>query len=69
VQAALFTPNNFQLGVAVNLSVHSTALGTIGLIITIVAGAVLVLALLVRLIRRLRNPAPALSTEPPLIAP
>jgi hypothetical protein len=37
------------------VSVHSTALGTIGVIITIVAAVVLALALVVRLIRRLRR--------------
>ncbi|MEP7020828.1 MAG: DUF6049 family protein, partial [Pseudonocardiales bacterium] len=70
VQATLYTPNGaVQLGAAVRLSVHSTALGTIGVIITISAAAVLVLALLIRLIRRLRNPTAAPGTEPPVIAP
>lgn len=69
VQAALYTPSGVQLGAPVYLSVHSTALGTIGVVITIVAAAVLVLALLIRLIRRMRNPTPTPGTEPPVIAP
>jgi hypothetical protein len=43
------------LGSAVSLTVHSTALGTIGVVITVVAGAVLVLALLIRYIRRIKR--------------
>ncbi|MCW2648962.1 MAG: hypothetical protein JWP07_5071 [Pseudonocardiales bacterium] len=69
VQAMLFTPSNEQLGAPVDLSVHSTALGAIGVIITITAAAVLVLALLIRFIRRLRNPKPVPGTAPPVIAP
>jgi len=70
VQATLYTPDGaVQLGAPVRLSLHSTALGTIGVIITISAAAVLVLALLIRLIRRLRNPTAAPGTEPPVIAP
>jgi hypothetical protein len=69
VQAALYTPSGEQIGAPVYLSVHSTALGTIGVIITIVAAGVLALALLVRLVRRLRHPTPAPGTEPPVIAP
>lgn len=62
VQAQLFTPNDMRLGSPVYLSIHSTALGTIGVVITVVAAAVLVLALLVRIFRRLRGrgrPTPA----------
>ena len=55
VQAILMTPNDVQIGDAVRLSVHSTALGTIGVVITIAAAVVLAIALLVRLIRRLRS--------------
>jgi len=70
VQATLYTPSgDVQLGPTVLLKVHSTALGAIGVIITISAAAVLVLALLIRLVRRLRNPNPAPGTAPPLIAP
>ena len=68
VQAELYTPNDVPLGVPVFLSVHSTALGAIGVIITITAAAVLLLALLVRFIRRMRAPRSAPVTEPPLIA-
>lgn len=50
----LTTSKGQNLGEAVRLSVHSTALGVVGVIITIVAGAVLLLALLLRLFRRLR---------------
>ena len=66
VQAALLTPSGAELGQPVLLSVHSTALGTIGIIITIAAAAVLVLALLVRLVRRLRQrgSGPAEPGEP-----
>jgi hypothetical protein len=69
VQATLLTPGNEQLGTPVYLSVHSTALGVVGVIITITAAAVLVLALLIRFLRRLRNPRPVPGTEPPVIAP
>ena len=69
VQATLFTPSGAQLGAPVYLSVHSTALGTIGIIITVVAAVVLVLALLVRFIRRRRNPRPRPGTLPPAITP
>ena len=46
---------------------HSTALGTIGIVITIVAAIVLVAALLIRFIRRMRNrgvPDEPVATEP-----
>ncbi|MDQ2748353.1 MAG: DUF6049 family protein [Actinomycetota bacterium] len=69
VQATLLTPSNEQLGSAVILSVHSTALGAIGVVITITAAAVLVFALLIRFIRRMRNPKPVPGTAPPVIAP
>ena len=52
VQAELYTPSNHPLGESVQLSVHSTVLGTIGVVITVVAGVVLALALLVRYVRR-----------------
>ncbi len=52
VQAKLRTPSGFGLGSPVRLFVHSTVLGTIGVVITISAGVVLVLALLVRYVRR-----------------
>jgi hypothetical protein len=53
----------------VYLSVHSTALGVIGIVITVVAAVVLALALLVRFVRRRRNPTPRPGTAPPAIAP
>jgi hypothetical protein len=43
------------LGPSIALIVHSTALGTIGIVITVVAGVVLVLALLIRYIRRIKR--------------
>ena len=55
VQAVLVTPSDVKIGDAVSLSVHSTALGAIGVIITVAAAVVLVVALLVRLVRRLRK--------------
>lgn len=72
VEAQLYTPNQSTLGGALVLSVHSTALGTIGVVITVVAAAVLVLALLVRLIRRLRRrggpkPSPTEHPEPAVV--
>ncbi len=69
VQATLYTPSGTQLGAPVYLSVHSTALGVIGIIITVAAAVVLALALLVRFIRRRRNPTPRPGTAPPAIAP
>lgn len=39
----------------VSLSVHSTGLGLIGVVITVVAGAILLLALVIRFFRRWRN--------------
>ena len=56
VVASLYTPDgSHQIGDSVELTVRSTALGTVGVIITVGAGAVLVLALLVRFGRRLRH--------------
>lgn len=55
VVAELVTSGNVQLGPPVYLSVRSTALGTIGVIITAVAAVTLALALLVRLWLRLRR--------------
>jgi hypothetical protein len=43
------------LGDAIALNVHSTALGAIGVVITVGAGAVLVLALLIRYVRRIKR--------------
>lgn len=56
VEAALLTTDGrYRIGEPVQMTVRSTALGVIGLIITIVAGAVLALALVVRFGRRLRH--------------
>jgi hypothetical protein len=66
VEAVLLTPNRSTLGTPVFLSVRSTALGTVGVIITVVAGGVLALALLLRLWRRLRHRAA--GPTPPVTA-
>lgn len=55
VNAVLSAPNDYQLGSPVKLFIHSTVLGTIGIVITVVAGVVLLVALLVRYIRRIRR--------------
>jgi hypothetical protein len=55
VQAVLLTPDDMELGAPVVLTVHSTALGVIGVVITVVSGAILALALLLRLVRRVRG--------------
>ncbi len=60
LDATLTTPGGLAVGDMIRLNVRSTALGGIGVIITAVAGGVLVLALLVRLVRRLRA-RPAVS--------
>lgn len=54
--ATLSTPGrDHDLGAPVRLTVHSTVVGTIGIVITVVAAIVLVLALLVRYIRRIQR--------------
>jgi hypothetical protein len=57
VEVRLSTPSHLALGSPISLSVRSTALGTIGIVITVVAGVVLFGALLVRALRRLRHRA------------
>jgi hypothetical protein len=69
VQATLYTPSGDQLGAPVYLSVHSTALGVIGIVITVVAAVVLALALLIRFVHRRRHPTPRPGTAPPAITP
>jgi hypothetical protein len=72
IQVLLQAPNSLPLGIAVGMTVRSTALGFIGVIITIVAGVVLGVALLWRIIRRLRNRGASgrPSAEPrPLVTP
>ena len=62
VLAELLTPSGEVIGASVPLTVHSTALGLIGVVITVVAGGVLALALIVRFVRRIRRrnrPGPA----------
>jgi hypothetical protein len=55
VRASLSTLGDLTIGRSITLSVHSNALGTVGVVITVVAGVVLVVALLVRLGRRLHR--------------
>ncbi|MFN2561284.1 MAG: DUF6049 family protein [Jatrophihabitans sp.] len=55
VHVALLTPNGVTLGESVPLTVRSTVLGLVGVVITIVAGVVLVLALLIRVGRQMRG--------------
>ncbi len=67
IEAQLLSPKRQTLGGPVSLTVHSTAFGVIGIIITVVAGAVLAVALLVRLARRLlaRRRRPGTPAVPP----
>ena len=71
VNATLLTPDGTQLGSSVPLSIHSTALGVVGVIITAVAIGILVLALAIRVVRRVRRRAtrPTEPTEPTEPAP
>ncbi|MDP9116123.1 MAG: DUF6049 family protein, partial [Actinomycetota bacterium] len=55
VEVSLLTPSGAQIDQPLDLSVRSTALGAIGVMITVVAAVVLALALLIRLMRRLCN--------------
>lgn len=55
VQAQLETASGAGLGPPVRLFVHSTVFGLIGILITVLAGGVLVLALIVRFGRRLHS--------------
>jgi hypothetical protein len=52
--ASVTTPDGAPLGTPLTLGIRSTALGAIGVIITVVAGVVLVIALVVRVTRRRR---------------
>ncbi len=54
VVGRLSTPSGRPLGQPLRLTVNSTALGGIGVVITVVAAAVLALALCLRVLRRLR---------------
>jgi hypothetical protein len=55
VRVRLTTRAGMTLGRPVALAIHITALGTIGVVITVIAGVVLALALLVRVALRLRR--------------
>ena len=56
VTVTLYTPSDrAAIGEPVDISVRSTGLGLVGVIITVVAGAVLALALVIRVIRRWRG--------------
>lgn len=72
VDAVLLAPDGTQLGSPVPLSIHCTALGAIGVIITAVAGGILVLALAFRVYRRIRarsrRPAAADMATAPISA-
>jgi Family of unknown function (DUF6049) len=59
LSATLATPAGQRLGRPVILGIRSTALGTIGIVITAVAGGVLILALAIRVVRRHRHRASA----------
>jgi hypothetical protein len=58
VVATLQTPDGRQLGMGIELNLRATAIGTVTKVITLVAIGVLVLALLRRLIRRIRHAPP-----------
>jgi hypothetical protein len=55
IKAVLLSPNGDPLGDPIKMTVRSTALGAIGIVITVVAGVVLALALLWRFARRLHG--------------
>jgi hypothetical protein len=63
VQVNLTTPDGLSLSTPLTITVHSTALGTIGIVITIAAGVVLVAALIIRFVRRRRQ-----RRRPPTVA-
>ncbi len=62
------TPGGLPLGKPIPLTVRSTALGTIGVIITVLAGILLVVAVAIRQVRRLRNRTPREPQEPMPVA-
>jgi hypothetical protein len=55
VRVDLSAPDGLSLSNPITLTVHSTALGTVGVVITVVAGVVLAAALLIRFVRRMRR--------------
>jgi hypothetical protein len=66
IDAELTAPNGQSLG-GTTLSVHSTVLGTLGVVIAVVSGAVLALALLIRLARRMRRRRSSGRTREPVL--
>jgi hypothetical protein len=64
IAVSLRTPDGLKLGKSMPLTIRSTALGTIGVVITIVAGCVLALALIIRFTRRMRARGRAQPTQP-----
>ncbi len=68
VNVSISTTGGLSLGTTIHLSVRSTALGTIGVIITVLAGILLVVAVAIRQIRRLRNRTPREPEEPTPVA-
>lgn len=62
------TPGGLSLGTPVRLSVRSTALGTIGVIITVLAAILLVVAVVIRHVGRLRRRTPRARGEPAPVA-
>jgi hypothetical protein len=69
ISVSLRTPDGLKLGKSMPLTIRSTALGTIGVVITIVAGCVLALALIVRFTRRMRARRRGEQPGPPPPAP
>jgi Family of unknown function (DUF6049) len=65
VDATLATPDGTPLGQPVRLQVRSTALGGIGVTITLVATGILVVALVLRFVRRFRHRRPPPPTDAP----
>jgi Family of unknown function (DUF6049) len=69
IAVSLRTPEGLKLGKSMPLTIRSTALGTIGVVITIVAGCVLALALIIRFTRRMRARGRTEPTGPTPPAP
>src|SRR5690606_17947578 len=63
IEVALQTPAGQQIGETILINVRTTAYGGIALIITSIAFAVLVVALALRFVRRLRARAAAKSAD------
>ncbi len=68
VDVTITTPGGLPLGTTIHLSVRSTALGTIGVVITVLAGILLVVAVVIRQVRRLRNRTRRERREPTPVA-